>query len=38
MAEKWIEDGSKTVNDALVEITAVISEKLSIRRFREGCS
>jgi len=35
MAEKWIEDGSKTVNDALVEITAVISEKLSIRRFEK---
>jgi elongation factor Ts len=35
MAEKWIEDNSKTVNDALVEITAVISEKLSIRRFEK---
>ena len=35
MAEKWIEDGSKTVNDALIEITAVISEKLSIRRFEK---
>ena len=35
MAEKWIEDGSKTVQDALVEITAIISEKLSIRRFEK---
>ncbi len=35
MAEKWIEDGSKTVNEALIEITAVISEKLSIRRFEK---
>ncbi|MCR5402813.1 MAG: translation elongation factor Ts [Butyrivibrio sp.] len=35
MAENWIEDGSKTVNDALVEITAIISEKLSIRRFEK---
>ena len=35
MAEKWNEDTSKTVNDALVEITAVISEKLSIRRFEK---
>ncbi|MBE5827098.1 MAG: elongation factor Ts [Butyrivibrio sp.] len=35
MAEKWNEDGSKTVNDALVEITAVISEKISIRRFEK---
>ncbi len=35
MAEKWNEDASKTVNDALVEITAVISEKLSIRRFEK---
>ncbi len=33
MAEKWVEDGSKTVQEALVEITAVISEKISIRRF-----
>ena len=29
MAEKWNLDESKTVNDALVEITAVISEKLN---------
>ena len=35
MAEKWNLDQSKTVNDALVEITAVISEKLSIRRFEK---
>ncbi|MBQ3796230.1 MAG: elongation factor Ts [Butyrivibrio sp.] len=35
MAEKWNQDESKTVNDALVEITAVISEKLSIRRFEK---
>lgn len=35
MAEKWNEDASKTVSDALVEITAVISEKLSIRRFEK---
>ncbi len=35
MAEKWNADASKTVNDALVEITAVISEKISIRRFEK---
>jgi len=35
MAEKWNQDTSKTVNDALVEITAVISEKISIRRFEK---
>ena len=35
MAEPWIEDSSKTVKDALVEITAVISEKLDIRRFEK---
>ena len=35
MAEKWNQDETKTVNDALVEITAVISEKLSIRRFEK---
>lgn len=33
MAEKWIEDPSETVKDSLVALTAVISEKLSIRRF-----
>lgn len=42
MAEPWIDDASKTVNDALVDMIAVISEKLSIRRFeqvaaQDGC-
>ena len=42
MAEPWIEDGSKTVSEALVDMIAVISEKLSIRRFQkvvaeDGC-
>ncbi len=42
MAEKWEEDPSKTVNDALVEKVATIGEKLTIRRFEkvtaaEGC-
>ncbi|MGN0131790.1 MAG: translation elongation factor Ts [Lachnospiraceae bacterium] len=31
--EAWIEDSSKTVNDALVEKIATIGEKLNIRRF-----
>ncbi len=35
MAEKWNADESKTVKDALVDITAVISEKISIRRFEK---
>lgn len=35
LAEKWEEDPSKTVNEALVEMIAVISEKLSIRRFAQ---
>ncbi len=35
MAEKWNLDNSKTVQEALVEIIAVISEKLSIRRFEK---
>ncbi|WP_029321661.1 translation elongation factor Ts [Butyrivibrio sp. AE3004] len=35
MAEKWILDGSKTVQEALIEITAIISEKISIRRFEK---
>ena len=35
MAEPWIADSSKTVNDALVEMIAVIGEKLSIRRFEK---
>ena len=42
LAEKWIEDDSKTVSEALVDKIAVIGEKLSIRRFEkveatEGC-
>ena len=42
MAEAWIDDASKTVNEALVEMIAVIGEKLSIRRFerveaKNGC-
>jgi elongation factor Ts len=35
MAEAWIEDPTKTVKDSLVEMIAVISEKLSIRRFEK---
>ena len=35
MAEKWNQNEAQTVNEALVEITAVISEKLSIRRFEK---
>ena len=35
MAEKWIEDGSKTVSEALVEKVAVIGENLKIRRFEK---
>ncbi len=42
LAEAWLADEAKSVNDALVEMIAVISEKLSIRRFKkvtetEGC-
>ena len=42
MGENWAEDATKTVKDALVDMIAVISEKLSIRRFQrieenEGC-
>lgn len=42
MNESWIDDSSKTVNEALVEQIAVIGEKLSIRRFTkveaaDGC-
>ena len=42
MAEKWNEDTSKTVQEALVEKIAVIGENLKIRRFQkvvenEGC-
>ena len=35
MAEKWNEDPSKTVKDALVEKVAVIGENLKIRRFEK---
>ena len=35
MAEKWNADTSKTVQEALIDITAVISEKISIRRFEK---
>lgn len=35
LAEKWIEDGTKTVKDALVEKIAVIGENLNIRRFKK---
>jgi elongation factor Ts len=35
MAEAWIEDPTKTVKDSLVEMIAVISEKLSIRGFEK---
>ena len=35
LAEKWNEDTAKSVKDALVEITAVISEKIDIRRFEK---
>lgn len=35
LAEKWIEDDTKTVQEALVEMIAVIGEKLSIRRFEK---
>ena len=35
MAEKWNEDDSKTVQDALVEKVAVIGENLKIRRFQK---
>ncbi len=42
LEEKWIEDSSKTVKEALVDKIAVIGEKLSIRRFEkiaasDGC-
>ncbi|MBR5336952.1 MAG: elongation factor Ts [Lachnospiraceae bacterium] len=35
MAEKWNEDSSKTVKEALVEKVAVIGENLQIRRFEK---
>jgi len=42
LAEPWLEDASKTVSEVLVEMIAVIGEKLSIRRFekveaKNGC-
>lgn len=42
LEEKWNEDASKTVKEALVDKIAVIGEKLNIRRFEkivasEGC-
>ncbi len=42
LEEKWVEDGSKTVKEALIDKIAVIGEKLSIRRFErveaaQGC-
>ncbi len=33
LEDAWVEDSSKTVKDVLVEKTATIGEKLSIRRF-----
>ena len=35
MAEKWEDNPEETVNDSLIEMIAVISEKLSIRRFEK---
>lgn len=35
LASAWMDDTSKTVNDALVEKVATIGEKLSIRRFKK---
>lgn len=35
LASTWMDDTSKTVNDALVEKVATIGEKLSIRRFEK---
>lgn len=35
MTEKWEDDPSKTVQESLVDMIAVISEKLSIRRFEK---
>jgi elongation factor Ts len=42
LAEAWIEDSSKTVNEALTDKVARIGEKLTIRRFQkveanDGC-
>ncbi|MCR4595414.1 MAG: translation elongation factor Ts [Lachnospiraceae bacterium] len=36
LEEKWNEDASKTVKDVLVEKTATIGEKLSVRRFEKA--
>ncbi|MCQ2524521.1 MAG: translation elongation factor Ts [Lachnospiraceae bacterium] len=35
LEEAWVEDASKTVKEVLVEKTATIGEKLSIRRFEK---
>ena len=35
LASTWMDDSSKTVNEALVEKVATIGEKLSIRRFEK---
>ncbi len=35
LAEAWVEDASTTVKDVLIEKTATIGEKLSIRRFEK---
>ena len=42
LGESWAEDAAKTVKDSLVDMIAVIGEKLSIRRFEkiaaeDGC-
>ena len=36
LEEKWVDDASKTVKEVLVEKTATIGEKLSIRRFEKA--
>ncbi len=36
MDEPWIEDSSKTFKEALIEKTATIGEKLSVRRFEKA--
>ena len=38
LAEKWVEDSSKTVNDVHIEMVATIGEKLSLRRFEKVTS
>ena len=35
LAESWVDDGSKTVKEALVDKIATIGENLSIRRFKK---